>query len=102
MKLSRDKVRISMIRKKMTIDELAKTYGCYTLATIPEDHTALTGQVDSLKEDLGNVEDIVGKKINGIFNGNNYTSSLVLEAGITYHILYGSGSAANLIWYATK
>ena len=28
MKLSRDKVRISMIRKKMTIDELAKTYGC--------------------------------------------------------------------------
>lgn len=28
MKLSRDKVRISMIRKKMTIDELANTYGC--------------------------------------------------------------------------
>ena len=28
MKLSRDKVRISMIRKKMTIDDLAKTYGC--------------------------------------------------------------------------
>lgn len=28
MKLSRDKVRISMIRKKMSIDELAKAYGC--------------------------------------------------------------------------
>ena len=52
--------------------------------------------ISSLNEDLGNVEDIVGKRINGIFNENDYTSSLVLEAGTTYHIFYGSGSAANL------
>lgn len=56
----------------------------------------LKSETASLKEDLDNVEDVVGKRINGIFNENDYTSSLVLEAGTTYHILYRSGSAANL------
>lgn len=68
-------------------------------AEIVNDREKITenaNNISSLKSDLDNVEDIVGKQINGIFNGNDYISSLVLEAGTTYHILYGSGSAANL------
>lgn len=40
--------------------------GTDTLATIPEDYTALTGQVDSLKQDLG--EQIGSQKFNGYYN----------------------------------
>ena len=54
-----------------------------------------TGEaISKLTEDLGNVADVTGKRINGIFVGNNYVSPLALEAGTTYHIFYKSGSKA--------
>lgn len=50
--------------------------------------------VSQLKKDIGNVADVTGKRINGIFVGNIYVSPLALEAGTTYHIFYKSGSKA--------
>ena len=41
--------------KDLATAEITKK-GADTLATIPEDYTALTGQVGSLKEDLGNIK----------------------------------------------
>ena len=51
--------------------------------------------VSQLKKDIGNIEDIAGKRVNGIFSENNYFSALTLEAGTTYYIFYESGSTAN-------
>ena len=55
---------------------------------------AVRKQIGNLTEDIGNVADVTGKKINGIFVENNYVSPLALEAGTTYHIFYKSGSKA--------
>lgn len=58
------------------------------------DKADVTNQFSELKGDIGDVADITGKKINGIFVGNNYASPITLEAGTTYHIFYKSGSKA--------
>lgn len=73
-----------------------KTDGDDILTVVAGVKKELEDKTGQLKEDLDNIENIVGKQICGIFNEHSYISSLVLEAGITYYIIYGSGSSANL------